>query len=188
MQSPVMPTAWPLSLMAKTNPSGSPPIVGSSCSISPFSQITGLSSSCTEGDGQVGSGVVFSTSPATWPLLLIPIPNPLLPPSVGSGTMRPSRQRNGRHIRLPLTHKSSPNGSGVEVSAVPTTSPLSLRDIAPLFGPPSVPRSLFTPLLQRKAWLSVSPGRFAAPTTEPLLLTALAWPNVPPKVPRSVTV
>src|SRR5215468_3713570 len=106
--------------------------------------MTGLISSRTGGDGQVGSGVVFSTSPATWPLLLIPIANPLLPPSVGSGTMTPSCQRNGRHIRLvPLPQKSSPNGSGVEVSAEPTTSPLSLRDIAPLFGPPSVPRSLF---------------------------------------------
>src|SRR5262252_9954948 len=155
MQLPVTPTAWPLSLMAKTFPSGSPPIVGSSCSISPFSQMTGLTSSLTEGDGQVGSGVVFSTSPATWPLLLIPFANPLLPPSVGSGTMRPSRQRNGRHIRLE-PQKFSANGSGVEVSAEPTTSPLSLREDAPLFGPPSVPRSLFTPLLPRNAWLSVS--------------------------------
>jgi hypothetical protein len=68
------------------------------------------------------------------------------------------------------------------------TNALSLTKVAELFGPPSVPRLLFMPLLQRKAWPSVSPGRVAKPTTEPLLFTALAVPNVPPKVPRSVTV
>src|ERR1700751_4551062 len=120
--------------------------------------------------------------PTTWPRLLIPLAATLLPPSVGSGAIKPSCQRNGRHIRwVPKPQKSSADGSGVEVSAAPVISPLSLRKVAVLFGPPSVPRLLVMPLLQRKAWPSVSPGRVAKPTTEPPLFTALAAPNVPPR-------
>src|SRR4029077_5438592 len=117
-----------------------------------------------------------------------PVANPLLPPSVGSGAIKPSFQRNGRHIR-PEPQKFSPNGSGVEVSAAPVTSPLSLRKAAELFGPPSVPRSVAAPFCQRKARGAVrSRSANALPTTEPLLFTALAAPAIPPNVPRSVTI
>src|SRR5207249_8958475 len=112
------------------------------------------------------------------------------PPSVGSGVITPFCQTKGRHIRcVPKEQKSSPNGSGAEVSAEPPTWPLSLGGQgAMLFGPPSVPRSISTPFFQTKAWLCVLPGRFEKPTTNSRLFMPKATLNVPPNVPRSVTV
>src|SRR2546428_3961 len=87
--------------------------------ISHSSRTTGLISSTeknggTGGDGLVGSGVLLSATPTTWPRLLTSKAWPLLPPRVGSGAIVPFCQRNGRHIRLvPKRQKSSPSGSGV---------------------------------------------------------------------------
>src|SRR5215831_9526078 len=145
-----------MSLIARAAPSGSPPNVGSSWTL-PFLQMTGLicktwGSPVIEGS-QVGSGAAISACPATSPLLLTPVAWPLLPPNVGSGVITPFCQRNGRHIRgVPKPQKSSPNGSGVEVSALPptlspgrverpSTEPLLLMPAASLNVPPSVPRS-----------------------------------------------
>src|SRR5215472_14111176 len=180
-----------MSLIASACPSGSPASVGSSWTL-PFLQMTGLNCKTSEviEGSQVGSGVAISACPATWPRLLTPAAKPLLPPNVGSGVITPFCQRNGRHIRwVPKKQKSSPNGSGVKVSAPPPTLSLSLgRKDALLFGPPSVPRSVITPFCQRKACVAVSPGRVELPVTEPLLLMPPAKLNVPPNVPRSVTV
>src|SRR5215469_16579053 len=117
-----------MSLIAKASPSGSPANVGSSWTL-PFLQMTGLMCKTwgvIEGS-QVGSGVAISDTPATWPRLLTSVASPLLPPNVGNGVITPFCQRNGRHIRfVPKKQKSSPNGSGVEVSALPPTLSLSL--------------------------------------------------------------
>src|SRR5215469_237174 len=174
-----------MSLIAKTCPSGSPANVGSSWTLL-FLQMTVLICKTwgfpvIEGS-QVGSGDAISANPATWPRLLTSVAMPLLPPNVGSGVITPFCQRNGRHIRpVPKPQKSSPNGSGVEVSAPPPTLSLSLgRRSALLFEPPSVPRSLISPFRQRKACRAVSPGRVEWPSTEPLLLMPPARLNVPP--------
>ncbi len=81
--------------------------------------------------------------------------------------------------------KSSPNGSGLEVSERIVTSSLPLGVLAWLFGPPSVPRSyLVVPTPERKP--CVSPlGRAAAPPIRPALLMPNAILNVPPNAPRS---
>src|SRR2546426_5795117 len=137
--------------------------------------MTGTASPSRQG----GTGVVLSATPATWPRLLISLAAPLLPPSVGSGVIRPSCQTNGRHIRcVPKKQKSSPLGSGVEVSASPPTAPRSLNgenDPTPrlpvaLFGPPSVRRSVMTPFRQRNACTFRPPGSVEKPITELLLL------------------
>src|SRR5215469_2488916 len=185
-QLPVGSVAAPASLIAPAIPSGSPGNVGSS-SICILCQITGLNWR-TCGGTQVGSAIEFSANPSTSPRLLMLTATPLVPPSVGSGSITPARQTNGRQTRKSgQEEKLSPNGSGVEVSEKPTTSSRSFTPDAWLNGPPRLPRSVITPLRQRNACAAVSPGRVAKPTTEPLLLMVNAWLKIPPNVPRSVT-
>src|SRR5271165_2664601 len=130
----------------------------------------------TWGATHVGSRVLFSAVPTTPPLSFSAKATPLLPPSVGSGLIAPSCHTNGRHERpslKPHRKKFSPNGSGAELSAAPTTSPLSFTEEfvnVELFGPPSVPRSVFTPLRHNKACRFASPVRYDHPATHPLLL------------------
>src|SRR5262249_10893536 len=104
---------------------------------------------------------------------------PLLPPNVGRATIEPVRQMNGRQVRfVPKPQKSSHSESGIEVSEAPTTSSCSFREVALLFGPPKVLRSFISPLLHKKACLTVSPTSSASPATEPVSLTEVASPNV----------
>src|SRR6516162_4719782 len=177
-QEPDAPTAWPRSLIPKATPSESPGNVGSSW-ISPFSQIAGLNCR-TWGAGQTGSGAAVSANPTTSPRLLLSPACPLLPPSVSSAFITPACQRKGRHVRwVPKPQKSSPFGSGVEVSERPTAWPLSFGPgNAWLLGPPSVPRSVITPFCQTKACTAVSRGRVEKPCTCPLLLMPNASLNV----------
>src|SRR5215813_12057924 len=185
-QLPDPPTASPLSLIAFTYPSGSPATVGSGFG-TPLSQMT--ASFSFSGLEQVESSVAFSASPPTWPRLLIAEAEPLLPPSVGSAVMTPFCHTNGRQVRrVPKKQKSSPNGSGVEVSASPGTTSASLGPKnAMLFGPPSVPRSVIRPFCHMKACCAVLSFRAALPTTLPPALMPRPTLNVPPSVPRSVT-
>src|ERR1700730_5919599 len=144
----------------------------------------------TWGATQLGSGVLFSAVPTTSPRSFIAKDKPLLPPSVGSGVIAPSCQTNGRHKRPSLKlhrKKFSPSGSEAELSAAPTILPLSFTEEfvnVELFGPPSVPRSLFTPLRHSKAWTVESPGSQDQPVAQPLLLTPRASLTAPPRVPR----
>src|SRR5215469_1744379 len=135
----------------------------------------------TWGATQVGSFVVFSEYPAAWPRLLISNAWPLFPLSVGSGVITPSRQRNGWQTReLKNRQKFSPFASGLVVSELPATSPLSLSGKPEkLFGPPSVPRSFITPFRQRKARWVWFPGRNEPPFTQRLPLTPVASLTVP---------
>jgi hypothetical protein len=72
--------------------------------------------------------------------------SPLVPPSVGKAGNTPFRQTKGRQIRwMPKPQVSRPYGSRVEVSAEPTTWPISVGKDARLFGPPRLPRSIFRP-------------------------------------------
>src|ERR1700730_17096279 len=116
----------PLLLIATANPNVSLANVGSS-STSPRFQTTGLPSSSTWTPEQSGTRVLFSANPATSPRPFIATAWPLLPPSVGRALITPSCQMKGRHMRcVPKPQASSPFGSGVEVSAAPTTTPRSL--------------------------------------------------------------
>src|SRR5882762_2376608 len=126
VQVPEEPTAWPRLLMPCTKPSGSPASVGSDRT-SPFSQNAGDIIFPGLLAGHPESGTVVSEMPTICPRLLIALACPLFPPSVGRAIMWPSRQRNGRHVRfVPKPQKSSPSGSGTDVSDKPTASPRSL--------------------------------------------------------------
>src|SRR5215831_4977115 len=97
-----------------------------------------------------GSELGVSDTPATSPRLLIPPAWPLLPPSSGRGVITPFCQTNGRQIRLvPNPQRSSPFGSGVEVSEKPEISLLPLTATPTLTNPPSLPRSAIAPFCQR---------------------------------------
>ena len=154
--------------------------------------MTGLNCSFW-GAGQAESSLVFSANPATVPCLLIMLASPLLPPSVGSGIVTAYCHTKGRHV-VPLDgspsalkpQKSSPFGSLVEVSAIPTAWPISLALKEALFCPPSpgAPMSPLLPWYQRTE-RSV-PENVAVPLIKPLLVMKYARP-VGPTVPRSVT-
>ena len=99
--------------------------------------------------GQVESNSPFSAVPAAMPKSLIFNAAPLLPSlpellrTLGSAIMVPFCHRNGAQV-WPLwvrasavdPQKSSPFGSGVLVSACPTTCPQMFTPNAALFGPP----------------------------------------------------
>src|SRR6202451_3918789 len=130
--------------MPNATPSGSLPTVGRAWAL-PFSHNTGRSIRLfVVSGGQVESTIPFSAYPTTCPLLLMALACPLFPPTVGRPLMTPFRQRNGRHIRcVPKPQRSSPFGSGTDVSDMPTASPRSLIpfQLIELFFPPSVPSS-----------------------------------------------
>src|ERR1700687_2253883 len=147
--------------------------------------MTGLPSS--PGVAQDGSTVAFSATPTTSPRLFTPpLAQLLLPPRVASGVITRFCQAKPRQTRwVPYRQKSSPNGSGVEVSAFPATSPLSLGRLnAELFGPPNVPSPVLTHFHQRKACFVTPPARISPPLAQPLSLRPSAKFCVEP---RSVT-
>src|ERR1022692_765484 len=161
------PTTWPLSLIAKAAPSGSPGYRGRA-SILPAVQMTGLNCR-TWGEGQFGSGMLFSAHPPASPRSLISSAWPLLPPSVSSGVITPFCQRKPRQTRLvPKPQKSSPLGSDIEVSARPAPCNASLGPANDwLFGPPRVPRSVMTPFFRTNACVALSPGMVENPSISP---------------------
>src|ERR1700688_2434657 len=197
---PDVPTTWPLSLIATAAATESPENTGSSWIWPGFGPQMTASKSRTWGEMQLGSCVAVSAIPTTWPPSLMPKAALLLPPSEGSAVITPFCQRKPssrfcQPWQLTLVQKkaapqNSPNGSKVEVWAVPMTNPLSFLtgNATELLRPPSVPTSVMTPSRQRKACSVWSPARFASPVTQPLLLTP---PNPllaePPSVPKSMT-
>src|SRR5580698_4870477 len=137
--------------MPNATPSGSVPIVGRAWAL-PFVHITGRSTRLlVMPAGQVESTAPFSAYPATCPKLLTALACPLFPPTVGRAYMWPFFQKNGRHVRcVPKPQRSSPFGSGTDVSDIPTASPGSLIpfQLIELFFPPSVPSGrLSSPML-----------------------------------------
>src|SRR5208282_259366 len=151
--------------MPNATPSGSLPIVGRAWAL-PLFHNTGRSIRLlVMPAGHVESTIPFSAKPATCPLLLMALACPLFPPTVGRALMTPFCQRNARHVRcVPKPQRSSPFGSGTDVSDIPTASPRSLIpfQLIELLGPPSVPSgSLSSPMLM----LSVPDTRWAASET-----------------------
>src|SRR5713101_6730952 len=187
-QSPEMPTAWPLALIAVAADVESPGNGGSCCIVPLFGSHMTARNWRTWGELQVGSCTGVSAHPTTWPRLLTPVAKPWLPPSVGSGVITPSSDTKPRQIR-PVTEgknavqlHSSPSGSMSAVSAMPTTVPWSFNPghTTLLFGPPSVPRSRIDPPRHRAAWRVWFPGRLEKPATRPRLLMAVPRFTVPP--------
>src|SRR5579871_5718202 len=117
-------------------------MVGSAWAL-PLSHTTGRSTRLLMNPaGQVESTAPFSAYPATCPRLLMALACPLTPPTVGRALMTPLRQRNGRQVRwVPKPQRSSPLGSGTDVSDIPTASPGSLMpfQLMELLDPPRVP-------------------------------------------------
>src|ERR1700722_12517533 len=137
--------------MPNATPSGSLPIVGRAWAL-PLFHNTGRSTRLlVTPAGQVESTAPFSAYPTTCALSLTALACPLFPPTVGRARMTPFAQRNGRHVRcVPKPQRSSPVGSGTDVSDIPTDSPRSLTpfQLIELFFPPSVPSSrLSSPML-----------------------------------------
>src|SRR5579863_613313 len=107
---------------------------------------------------QLGSVVVVSAIPTTWPRLLTPTAKLLLPPSVGSAVFTPCFHKNPSSrfchpsqlllVQKKAAPQNSPKGSKVEVWAVPMMSPRSFLtgNETELLSPPNVPRSVITPL------------------------------------------
>src|SRR5215469_2271855 len=125
--------------MPNATSSGSLPIVGSDCALL-LVQITGKSTRLLMmPGGQVESTIPFSAYPTTCALLLMALACPLFPPTVGRACITPLCQRKGRHVRcVPKPQRSSPFGSGTDVSDIPTASPGSLIpfQLIELFFPP----------------------------------------------------
>src|SRR5215470_11666599 len=123
--------------MANACPSGSLATVGRGWGL-PSSHSTGK---VVLLGGHPESVTVVSAKPAICPRLLISLADPLFPPTVGRALIWLFCQRNGRHVfPVPKPQKSSPSGSGTDVSAIPTASPRSLipPQFIQLFAPPSV--------------------------------------------------
>src|SRR5580692_5366794 len=128
--------------MPNATPSGSLPIVGRGWALL-LSHNSGRSTRLfVTPAGQVESTIPFSAYPTTCPLLLMALACPLFPPSVGRACITPFCQRKGRQVAcVPKPQRSSPFGSGTDVSDIPTASPPSLIpfQLIELFFPPSVP-------------------------------------------------
>src|SRR5262249_10492529 len=147
------------------------------------------------------SVILVCANPAICPRLLISLADPLFPPSVGRALMWPSRQRNGRHVSfVPKPQKSSPSGSGTDVSDIPTASPRSLMrpQFIQLFGPPSVPRSILSSpmLIAARPFTGNDPEKLVKGSripfmvnVQPRLLRAMAQPRLSLlfRTPKSVT-
>src|SRR5262249_33992460 len=74
-----------------------------------------------------------------------------------------------------------------KVQLWPTTCPaLLIPNALLLLSPDTVPRSINWPLLQKKAWNSVSPSVVPPPITSPRSLSQFAPENEPPREPRSI--
>src|ERR1700734_2918199 len=150
LQFPEYPTASPRSLIPKASPSTSLSAKGRGSALPLTHNAASAVRLLIVVAEQVASMLPSSANPTTSPRLLIALACPLFPPNVGRPLMCPSRQRNGTHERcVPKPQMSSPFGSGLAVSDIPTASPRSLipPQLIQLLAPgfPSVPRSMLNP-------------------------------------------
>src|SRR5579872_986258 len=141
-QFPVAPTAWPLSLILKTTPSGSLnglpfeslPDVGS-CWIAPLVQMTGLNWYVEEGHfagvilpgggGRLSAVTPYSATPPASPKILIPFATEFLPTTPeasfrgGNGDITPFCQTKAwQTCRLPELSGPVPQKSAKSISTV----------------------------------------------------------------------
>src|SRR5690349_3090283 len=107
--------------------------------------------------------------------------------------LKQSPSKTPRSMIFPFFQRVAWNELSFVVFAPPTTSPASLSHRITLVLPPSVPRSVITPWLHRKACRKEFPAKVEAPATCPWLLAQEMQSkgphtSVPPSVPRSIIV